>query len=170
MVEYQPLSRIHDRAAFDCGVPALNDFLRRVARQHQDKGVSRTTIRIDPEIAPATRIIGYFTLSACESPTSRLPVNIAKGYPLVIPAVRLGRLAIDREFHGLGWGGLLLAEAIRRVANLMDQIGIAAMLVDAKDDAAADFYRRFGFVSFPTEPHQLILPFESLRQMSKDVR
>ena len=163
MAEYQLLSRTHDRAAFDCGVPALNEFLRRTARQHQDKGVSRTWVRVDAGMAAPTRIIGFFTLSACESPTSDMPANVAKGYPQIMPAVRLGRLAVDREFQGRGLGADILGEATRLVAHIAEQIGVAAMLVDAKDDEAAAFYRRFGFLPFPTEPHQLVLPYIVIR-------
>ena len=166
MVEVQPLSQEHDRVAFDCGVPALNDFLRRTARQHQEKGVSRTFVLVDSDSPTPRRIIGYFALSACEAVTAVLPANLAKRLPRTIPAVLLWRPAVHRAFHGHGYGSVLLVEAVRRVATTSSLIGIAGLFVDAKDDAAAAFYRRFGFVPLRDNPHRLFLPLDTLVQIA----
>lgn len=107
------LSRNQDRSAFDCGVPELNGFLKATARQHGDKGISRTFVVSEPG-AP-TIIIGYFTLTLCELYTEQLPARYAKKYPPHgLPAVRLARLPVDRKFQGKGYGSMLLADAIRR--------------------------------------------------------
>ena len=79
-----------------------------------------------------------------------------------LPAVLLGRLVVDRQHQGRGYGAALLFEAIRRVAATSQEIGIAGLFVDAKDDAAAAFYRKFGFVPLPSDPHRLFLPLETL--------
>ena len=170
MGEFQPLSTAHDRAAFDCGVTELNDFLKRTARQHQEKGVSRTLVLVDSELATTSRIVGFFSLAACESPTSGFPAHVAKGYPRQIPAVRLGRLAVDREFQGRGFGGILLGQAIRIVCHVMQSVGIAGMLVDAKDRDVADYYRQFGFVPFVNDPLQLVLPYSTFSTIPNDAR
>lgn len=162
----EALSGDHNREAFDCGVPALNHFLQRTARQHQKKGVSQTFVLIDDELAWPTRILGYFALTACESPTEDLPTELARGLPQKIPAVLLGRLAVDRQFQGHGFGATLLVEAIRVVAQIIPKIGICGLFVDAKDDAAAAFYRHFGFVPLMSNTHRLFLPLESIRQIA----
>lgn len=167
MAEVQPLSRNHDRGSFDCGVPALNDFLRSTARQHQDKGVSRTFVLVDPQSAEPTRILGYFTLSACEGLTESLPPKLAKRLPRRIPGVLLGRLAMDQTLRSRGYGGALLVEAVRRVVATAEHIGIAGMFVDAKDDHAVAFYRKFGFVPLSSNSHRLFLPLDTLLEVAK---
>ena len=113
MPEIASLARHHDRSGFDCGVPALNFFLKATARQHGEKGISRSFVLSDQE-KPAT-ILGYFTLTLCEVRTEHLPVTYAKKYPQHgLPAVRLARLAVSRRYQGKGYGGVLLAEAIHR--------------------------------------------------------
>jgi GNAT superfamily N-acetyltransferase len=169
VVEVQPLSQQHDRAAFDCGVPTLNDFLRQTARQHQEKGVSRTFVLVDPDSKSPREIIGYFALSACEAVTAALPANLAKRLPRTIPAVLLGRLAVHRAFQGQGHGSVLLVEAVRRVATTASLIGLAGLFVDAKGDAAATFYRKFGSVPLPDNPHRLFLPLDTLVQVANRI-
>jgi GNAT superfamily N-acetyltransferase len=166
VTEIQSLSRSHDREAFDCGVSDLNNFLRSTARQHQEKGVSRTFVLVDSDSTTPTRIIGYFTLSVCEGFAAALPAKLAKRLPQSIPAALLGRLAVDQAFQGHGYGRALLFEAIRRVAAISSQIGVAGLFVDAKDDIAAAFYRKFGFVPLPSNPHRLFLPLGTLLQVT----
>jgi GNAT superfamily N-acetyltransferase len=166
VLEFQALSTKHDRKSFDCGVAALNDFLRSTARQHQQKGISRTFVLVDIESENPTRILGYFALSACEGIAPELPAKLTKRLPHAVPAVLLGRLAVDRAFQGKGYGGALLVEAIRRVAGTTSQIGIAGLFVDAKDDGAAAFYRKFGFVPLRSNPHRLFLPLDTLLRLA----
>ena len=123
-VRFETLTREHQREAFDCGVPPLNLFLQRTARQHQSKGVSQTFVLIDEEIAWPTAILGYFSLTAVESPCDDLPPELKRGLPQKIPAVLLGRLAVDQQFQGRGFGAALLAEAIRVVAEIGRKVGI----------------------------------------------
>jgi GNAT superfamily N-acetyltransferase len=151
VAEVQPLSRKHDREAFDCGSEALNAFLKTTARQHQDRGISRTFVLVEPDSAAPTRVIGFFALSACEGIASDLPPSLAKRLPRNLPTVLLGRLAVDRNFQGQGYGSALLVEAIRRVAATASQIGIAGLFVDAKDEGASAFYQKFGFVPLPSK-------------------
>ena len=108
-----PLARNHDRSGFDCDVPGLNSFLKATVRQHGDKGISRTFVLSESE--SPTAILGYLTLKLCEVRTEHLPEKYAKKYPSHgLPAVRLARLAVDRKCQGQGYGGLLMADAIRR--------------------------------------------------------
>lgn len=160
MPEIVPLARHHDRTRFDCGVPELNSFLKATARQHSDKGISRTFVLSDQE----KPILGYFTLTLCEVRMEHLPATYAKKYPQHgLPAVRLARLAVSRKYQRKGYGGLLLAEAIHRTILIAEQAGLIGLFVDAKDERAHKFYERYGFVSLPDHVLQLFLPLETLR-------
>ncbi len=162
MPEIVSLSRNHDRAGFDCGVPELNSFLKATARQHSDKGISRTFVLSEQE--RPTVIFGYFTLTLCEVRTEHLPAAYAKKYPQHgLPAVRLARLAVSRKYQGKGYGGLLLAEAVHRTVLIAEQAGLVGLFVDAKEERAHKFYERYGFVSLPGHVLQLFLPLETLR-------
>jgi GNAT superfamily N-acetyltransferase len=160
--EIVPLARHHDRSTFDCGVPDLNFFIKATARQHSDKGISRTFVLFEQE-NPAT-IIGYFTLTLCEVRTESLLSAYAKKYPQHgLPAVRLARLAVSGKYQRKSYGSLLLAEAIQRTVIIGEQAGLIGLFVDAKDERAHKFYERYGFVSLPGPARQLFLPLETLR-------
>jgi len=110
-----------DREAFDCGEPALNDYLRRTAWQHQRKRIANTYVlvrRAEPE-----RILGFFTLSFLEVEATEIPTGLRKRLPSSrLPAARLGRLAVDRQCQGNDCGRLLLVDALRRVAHAMKKV------------------------------------------------
>ncbi len=156
------LSRHHDRAGFDCGVPELNIFLKSTARQHGEKGISRTFVLTEQK-NPST-ILGFFTLTLCEVNSGHLPARYAKKYPQhKLPAVRLARLAVSKNHQKNGYGGLLIAEAIHRTLFIADQAGLIGLFVDAKDERAYQFYEKYGFVSLPENANRLFLPVETLR-------
>jgi len=160
------LSREHDRSAFDCGVAELNAFLKATARQHGEKGLSRTFVLTESE-KPAV-ILGYFTLALCEMAAEDLPPSYVAIYPRHnLPAVRLARLAISLRHQGKGYGTLLVAEAVHRTILIADQAGSVGLFVDAKNDRAGDFYKHFGFVSLPGQSKTLFLPLKTLRAALK---
>lgn len=162
MLEIITLAGYHDRSGFDCGVPELNSFLKATARQHGEKGISRTFVLFDKE-RPET-ILGYFTLTLCEVRTQHLPAPYAEKYPRHgLPAVRLTRLAVARRYQGKGYGSLLLAEAIQRTNLIAEQSGLIGLLVEAKNKAAHTFYKKYGFVSLPGPARKLFLPLATLR-------
>lgn len=159
MPEIAILDKSHDRAGFDCGVPELNSFLKVTARQHGQKGISRTFVLTDGTAA----ILGFFTLTLCEIHAEQLPAPHARKYPLhSLPAVRLARLAISRKAQGNGYGELLLTEAIHRTALIADQAGAIGLFVDAKNDSARKFYLHYGFLTIPGHPLQLFLPITTI--------
>jgi len=161
--EITALSRAHDRAGFDCGVPELNAFLKATARQHGDKGISRTFVLTDHN-SPV--IMGFFTLTLCEGTAEKLPAVYAKKYPHHgLPALRLGRLAVSRKHQGKRYGELLLTEAIHRTLLIAEQAGVIGLFVEAKNDSARSFYERYGFVTLPHQPLHLFLPIETLRAL-----
>ena len=150
-----PLAGNHDRQAFDCGRQELNDWLQQVARQHQDKGLSKTFVAIRSE-AP-TLVCGYFALTLAELENQHLPTAWRKKLPRRIPGVRLGRLAIDRQYQGKGLGELLLIDALMRARRIYTEAGGIGLFVHALDAQAAGYYRRFGFDPSPDNPLLLFL-------------
>ncbi len=162
MLRIEPLSRRHNREGFDCGNPELNDYLRHTARQHTDKGLSRTEVVVDDK-AP-DEILGYVTMSLAEIITEALPPHYAKKYPAKAHGVKLARLAVAQSRQREGLGKLMMIHAIRRALQVADSAGIIGLFVDAKDEAASRYYRRFGFIPLPDDPHRLFLPLATLRQ------
>ncbi len=158
MFEERPLDpERHDRSGFLCGVPALDDYLHRFAVQHIRKGVTTVHVLVD-DAAPAT-LLGYYTLSAAEVDSIELPVGARKRLPRYpIPCFRLGRLACRADRRGEGLGKLLLAGAVERCLRAKQHVAAYALIVDAKDDGAAAFYRHYGFVPCASNPLMLYLP------------
>jgi len=148
---------------FDCGKPALNDWLLRHARQAQTSGSARTFVVTDGD-----RVTGYFSLTVGQVDTLDAPERIRKGmghYP--IPVVILARLAVDRAYQGQGIGIGMLQDAIRRTLVIAEQAGIRAMLTHPLDEAAAQFYQRFGFIASPLREQQLLLLLKDARRYLK---
>ena len=128
-----PLDRSHDLSAFDCGAPALDDYLRRYAWQNHQNRSARTYVTTTRD----NRVVGYYTLAAGSVRRDDTPPRVAKGqgnYPL--PVILLARLAVDRTQQGKGLGAALLKDALLRAAQAADLIGCRAVLVHAKDRSA----------------------------------
>ena len=133
----------HDRKAFSCGVEALDRYFH--SRVSQDVRRNLTACFIARQTDNA-RIAGFYTLSACHLLLSDLPEETVRRLPRYpsVPAARIGRLAVDRVYRGRGLGSVLLADAATRA--LRAEIGVFTIVVDAKDEAAAAFYRHHGFI------------------------
>jgi GNAT superfamily N-acetyltransferase len=150
----EPLAPQHLLEGFDCGKPALNDWLLRHARQAQGSGSAKTFVVADDD----ERVAGYFSLTVGQVDTLEAPERIRKGmgqYP--VPVVILARLAVSQQDQGRGIGFGLLQDAIRRTTVIAEQAGIRAMLTHPIDDDAAKFYTRFGFIASPLREQQLLL-------------
>ncbi|MBI4986691.1 MAG: GNAT family N-acetyltransferase [Rhodocyclales bacterium] len=154
-MQVRALAGDHDRQEFDCGCQELNDWLRQVARQHQDKGLSKTFVAVR-ENEPS-RICGYYALTLAELENRHLPAAWRKKLPRRIPGVRLGRLAVDRQYQGKGLGELLLVDALTRAQRIYAEAGGIGLFVDALDEQAAAYYRAFGFEQLPDNPLLLFL-------------
>ncbi len=149
-----PLDATHDRTSFSCGSEPLDRYLQQQVTQDIRRRVTACFVALTSE----QLVAGYYTLAATSVPLTGLPSGTAKKlprYPLV-PAVRMGRLAVDQNFKGLGLGGALLADALNRA--FVSDIAAYAMLVDAKDAKAAAFYKHHGFIPLPDSPLSLFLP------------
>lgn len=157
----QPLAAQHRLEGFDCGKPALNDWLLRHARQAQGSGSAKTFVVADDD----DRVAGYFSLTVGQVDTLEAPDRIRKGvgqYP--VPVVILARLAVSREHHGRGMGVGMLQDAIRRTLVIAEQAGVRAMLTHPIDEDAARFYARFGFLASPLRERQLLLLLKDARK------
>ena len=155
MLSIQPLTGRHNRGAFESGSAQLDVWLRQTAQQHQNKGISKTFVAVTDE-APA-RILGFYALTVCGVVAQDLPEDLAKKLPRRVPGIRLGRLAVDRSMQGQRLGELLLVDAIKRAKLVLEHVGVHALFVDAKDDRAAAFYRKYGFRPLPNDPRTLVL-------------
>ena len=150
--------RLHDRAAFHCGVPALDGYLHKYAAQQNSKGISTVFVIVD-DTAPS-KILGFYTLSAAQIDVQQLTDVERKKLPRYpVPCFRLGRLARNIESHGAGLGEVLIGCAVDRCLHARSLVGAYALLVDAKDEKAKSFYERYGFVPCVDAPmnHYLTL-------------
>ena len=159
MLEEQLInSDLHDREAFDCGTPQLDSYIKTLAVQHSVKGVSKVYVLVDSD-QPST-VIGFYTLSAAQLDVVELSPTAAKKMPRQpVPCFRMGRLALHRTYQGKGLGQRLLGLAVDRCISARKYIAAYALLVDAKDEAARDFYQHYGFTSCSQSPMTLYLPF-----------
>ncbi len=139
------LDKDHDRSAFDCGQPMLNEWLK-------DRAVSSTAVTFHARsllpVPTKCLSLGTNSVSTHRVVYEALPAAEAKGLPrLDVPVVLIGRLAVDHTVQGQGLGALLLVDALRRSLQISEQVGIRAVEVDALDEAARNFYLKFGFRS-----------------------
>jgi len=157
--------KLHDRAAFACGEPSLDTYLKRQASQDAKRDIAKTYV-LSPVNATAT-IAGYYTLSSFAVLLGELPEQLVRRLPRYdrIPAVLLGRLARDQRYRGMGLGELLLMHALEQSLHVSEQIGAHAVVVDALNDQAMAFYRRFGFVAFEDEPRRAYLPMAEVKEL-----
>lgn len=155
----EPLTASHDRESFDCGETSLNEFLKRFARQNNEKGLSRTYVAVR---SGEPRIYGYYTISSGSVGFEAVPQNLPR-YP--VPVVHLGRLAVDNSHKGLRLGHALLADALLKVMSISEQIGISAIEVYALNEAARDFYLKFGFTELLDDRRHLYLSIGKVRKI-----
>lgn len=157
----EPIAKVHDRANFDCGETALNEFLRRHARQSHQRGGAKTFVAVEDE--NSSRILGFYSLAPASLAFERTPAVVKRGLARhEVPVFRLARLAVDRSVHGAGLGGQLLVAAGRRCLRAAAQVGGVALLIDAKDDQAAEWYARFGAIPLLDTPLSLLLPLQTI--------
>lgn len=157
----EQLSSDHDRRSFTCGVGALDEYLRRFARQHATANISRTYVAVD-----GTSIRGYYSLAMAGIRRDNLPARFADRFPnFPLPVVRLARLAVAEQHQRQGLGELLLADAFRRCLRLSVEIGMIGVIVDAKDERARGWYERYEFERLPDSPLTLWLPTAAIGKL-----
>ncbi len=156
----------HQRGEFRCGVEALDRYLQNFAGQDSRKNASRTYIAT----VNGRDILGFYTLSAFSIELVDFPSTMSKQLPRYdnVPAVLLGRLAVRQECAGTGMGRTLLVHALRTSLGVAGMIGVAGVVVDAKDEMARQFYEKFNFLSLQGAPNSLFLPMRSIRAFEID--
>ncbi len=157
-----PLTAEHDLSEFDCGAPALNDWLRQRALKNESR-FSRTYV-----VCLGNRVVAYYCISAGAVKREAAPGKLRRNAPDAIPVSVIGRLAVSRDHSGKGLGADLLLDALRRIAVASQSIGIGAVLVQAKDEAAKRFYLKCAeFIEFPHDSRTLFLPIETVMAASR---
>lgn len=158
-------SKFHDRAAFSCGEPSLDEYLKRRAGQDLKRRLAVTYV-LAPIDEPSL-VAGYFSLSAYAVLASELPDALAARLPRHdrFPTTLIGRLARDEAYRGDRLGELLLLEALARALENGDHVASFAVVVDALNDHAAEFYRRYGFLPFADDAHHLYVPMATVKTL-----
>jgi len=152
----EPISKEHDRKAFDCGDPSMNDFLRRYARQSHESGAAKTFVAIDS--ADPKTILGFYSLAPGALTYADTPELARRGLARHdVPGFRLARLAIHLRWQGEGLGGQLLAAAARRCLRAAVEVGGVVLIIDAKNDRAARWYTSYGAVPLGNKPLTLVM-------------
>ncbi len=155
--EEAPITKQHDRSAFDCGDADLNLYIQKFARQNHQSGGAKCFVAA-PAGTPA-RILGFYTLSPASLEYARTPLFAKKGLGRYdVPVFRLGRLAVDKTVQGRGLGGALLLRAADRCIRVAQDVGGVALLIDAKNDRAASWYESYGALRLDDAPMSLVLP------------
>jgi len=156
-------ARGHDRSAFSCGAPELDRYIREHASQDVKRDVARVFVALD---RGGPVVSGFYGLSAASFRKDGLPTDQARRLPhYPVPAVLLGRLAVDENHQGQGLGARLLMDALDRVYLASQTLAVHAVIVDARDDAAAAFYEKYGFIRFADTPSRLFLPMTTIRKL-----
>ena len=159
----EPLTKQHDRTGFACGRPSLDDFIRTRVSQYDKRQLGKTFVAVP---AGENRVIGYHTLAAVALSFEWLPANTARKLPRhPIPVVLLARLAVDQTVQSQRLGEGLLLDALQRTLELSSHLGVHAVEVDALDDTAAAFYRKYGFTALLDDTLHLYLPIQTIEEL-----
>jgi len=152
----EPIAKHHDRKAFDCGDAAMNEFLHRYARQSHDAGGAKTFLAIDN--ADNTTVLGFYSLAPGALAYVDTPEMVRRGLARHdVPGFRLARLATQVRLQGKGVGGQLLAAAGRRCLRAAANVGGVMLIIDAKNERAADWYATYGAVPLAATPLTLVM-------------
>jgi len=155
------LTALHQRARFDCGELALNEFLQRQAGQIARRGIGKTYVALGGD---GRIVVGFVTLSVGQVETARLPQHLRlPRYP--VPLLCIGRLGVDRTQQGQGIGQQLMSFSLQLALEFSQKVGLYAVLVEAKHDKAKAFYEGLGFTSTLDDPLCLYLPVSTLRKL-----
>lgn len=158
------LGRQHQRDGFQCGYDALDRYLKQQARQEADKHVAAPFVLVQGD-DPC--VLGYYTLSASSISTADIAPEMASKLPRYpqLPVTLIGRLAVDNRLKGQGRGAFLFIDALRRSFEHAASVAAVAIVVDAKDEGAATFYRHFRFLALQKDPRWLYLPMKTMAQL-----
>ena len=169
VLQIEPFTRKqHNRSEFSCGVESLERYIRSQANQDLKKKMATVFVLID---TPDTNIMAYYTLSSYTVEITQLDKSIAKRlprYPL-LPATLLGRLAVDNRYRGQHLGELMLVDALKKSLEATEKVASLAVIAEAIDEKAVNFYRKYGFRSFVNSPMKLYFPMQSIRELCQSL-
>ena len=168
MRKIEALGKDHDRERFDCGSEPLNLYLRQTARQHADKGISRTYVIVDESASLPKPILGFFTLNICQIKSETLGPAESRRLPRDVAGIKLGRLAVAKQYQRQGIGKVLLVAAMAKFIEIFNVAGGIGLFVDAKDEQAKLYYEQFGFISLPSSEFELFLPVKTIQEIVKE--
>lgn len=163
----------HDRTAFSCGSDPIDNFLRYTAKKHQKGDFARVWVAVRPG---SSEVIGYYSINSHAIQADDLPRKYTRNAPGHggIGAAYISTFGVDEKFQGAGLGTLLIADALKRIARLSDELGIFAVVLDVLDEGDAEttekrhgFYKRFGFIDFSSHPLRMFIPVKTVRDGMK---
>jgi ribosomal protein S18 acetylase RimI-like enzyme len=158
---FVPIHKKYQRDHFDCGYLALEDYIKKYAKQNHEKRIAKTFVAIDD--SSSLRVDGFYTLSASTIEFESLPDTSQKGLPVYpIPAILIGKLAVDGAAKGQGLGTELLVDAMLRAVKASQDVAVFAVRVDAIDSTARNFYLKYEFIPFQDHPLSLFLPIKTI--------
>lgn len=158
----EPLGKHHRLDEFDCGEPALDEWLKRHARSAHASGSARVFVTT---LDDGETVVGYYALAAAQVAPEEATARALKGQPQArpVPAILLARLAVDRAHQSAGLGRSLLQDALLRCLEAAEAIGARVLLVHAKHDTAKAWYMQYGFEESPTDPLHLLMLLKDAR-------
>lgn len=157
----EPIGRHHKRKSFNCGVPALDQYLAHYARQNHQSGGAKTFVAVAPE--RPSEVLGFYSIGPGAVGFARTPKIVKRKLARYdVPVFRLARLAVAESAQGQGLGADLLLAAGARALAAATEVGGLALAIDAKDDKAARWYQRFGALPLLDTPLELILPLATI--------
>lgn len=157
-----PLAPEHELDAFSSGVAPLDEWLKRRARRNEAEGASRTFVA-----CAGRRVVGYYSLAAASVLHDAATGRVRRNMPDPVPAVLIGRLAVDRALQGQGIGADLLNDAVLRIVAAAETVGVRAMLVHAISDEAKSFYEKHGFRASPLDPMTLMVTVDEVLKIMR---
>ncbi|MFQ2204742.1 MULTISPECIES: GNAT family N-acetyltransferase [Aeromonas] len=155
--------QVHDRSNFDCGVEALNNYLKATSGQHDQKDLARTFVLTSPQ--NPSQIKGFYSLALCTVELDDLPDSIAKKYPTSLHCALIARLAISSQLKRQGLGSILMIDAVRKAIASSETMPVPMIIVDAKNDIAKSMYTGLGFTPFPKMSNRLYMTMAMAKAM-----
>ena len=160
-INIEPIQKNFDLRSFDCGINNLNTYLSRFAAVNDRKNISKTFIAFHTE--NRDKILGYYSVSMAQILFTDMPDNLKKGLPKYpVPAMRIGKLAVDISKQNKGLGAILLKDALMRAVNISSEIAVHCVVVDSYNETAKEFYLKYGFIPFQEHPLTLVLPIHTI--------